>query len=141
MGEGGGVLSLGVSAARGLAKGRAGRAALSPLPATSFLVSLAAQGGTESGHHLCSLAVAVMQTAPARLPIQVTGSHTPSPAAKEKALQCFCLECCSLAPGRMPDTAPTALRRNNRPPSQRATGSLPHEVLSVRETRSLPLYK
>lgn len=45
---------------------------LSPLSVISFLTSLAAQGSTKSGHHLSLLTVAVVQTAPAQLPIQVT---------------------------------------------------------------------
>lgn len=53
-----------------------GRAAPRPWPAISSLTSLAAPGSTKSGHHLSFLALAVMHTAPAQLPIQVTVSHT-----------------------------------------------------------------
>ena len=71
--------------------GRPGLAVPSPSPVTSSLASLAAQGSTKSGHHLSCLAVAVVQTAPAQLPIQVTGSHTPPfPSSQGDGAQCFC---------------------------------------------------
>lgn len=59
----------------GEGKGRAGW--LQPLTCDCSPHFLGAHGSTKSGHHLSFLAVAVMQTAPAQLPIQVTGSHTP----------------------------------------------------------------
>lgn len=88
-------------AALGLGERRTQTAAPSPSPVTSFLASLAAQGSTKSGHHLSFLAVAVMQTASAQLPIQVSApTPLPSPAAKETTAQCFCFSVLFIRPWR-----------------------------------------
>lgn len=92
-------------------QGRIGQGAASPgpSPVTSSLASLAAQGSAKSGHHLSLLAVAVMPAAPAQLPIQVIGSHTPPfPSSQGDSLSAFVLKCCSLDPGCVPDTGPVA---------------------------------
>lgn len=79
-------MSGGTRSGKGQGRIGQGAAAPGPSPVTSSLASLAAQGSAKSGHHLSLLAVAVMPAAPAQLPIQVIGSHTPPfPSSQETA--------------------------------------------------------
>ena len=102
-----------------------------PVLACDFLLcSSAAPGSTKSGHHLSFPALAVMHTAPAQLPIQVTiPLPLPPQQPRRWPLSTFVLESCSLDPGCVPDTGPVALGRKRTLCSMRHA-RLCHEIIS-----------
>lgn len=109
---------------------RLGPGSPKPLACDFLLCSSAAPGSTKSGHHLSFPALAVMHTAPAQLPIQVTiPLPLPPQQPRRWPLSTFVLESCSLDPGRVPDTGPVALGRKRTLCSMRHA-RLCHEIIS-----------